>query len=316
MPTTPDTDEIPTFLSTMPRKRSLYVADTYFRESFEDLVAVGGGHIERFCHDHALLLLKPDAVVTHRLGAVLRWVLAGGFGIVWARTVSLGRHGIRALWQYGLNAASRDRRDAADLYVTAGECLLVLLALPGRPESASAVLSALKGPADPHRCRPGHLRHDVGSFNYQLNLVHAADEPADLLRELGVLCDHETRSALYRRMLTAAAGPVPDARAEAFALAARLEAATPRVDLELDRTLCDLAAAVDERPEAGSPAGELLALLGRIRARMSRDWREVLRLAESSGVPVSRWQRIVLATHLLDPYLPGATSLLPDSSAG
>ncbi|GAA3764645.1 hypothetical protein GCM10022225_58370 [Plantactinospora mayteni] len=313
---TPGAQQIPAFLSTLPQKRSLYAVDTYFRESFEDLLAVGGGRIEEFCHDHALLLLKPDAVVSRRLGSVLRWVLAYGFGIVWAATVTIDRHGVRALWQYGLNAASRDRRDAADLYVTASECLLLLLALPGRTEPASLVLSTAKGPADPVRCRPGQLRYDVGSFNYQLNLVHAADEPADLLRELAVLCNHETRAGLYRRTLAGSADPSGDGRSEAFALADRLEAATPKVDLELDRTLGELADAAEARRRSGpgTAAGELVSLIDRIRARCSRDWRTVVRLAESSGVPVNRWQRIVLATHLLDPYVPGATSLLPDAS--
>lgn len=313
---TPGAQEIPAYLSNLPRKRSLYLADTYFRESFEDLCAIGGGRIEQFCHDHALLLLKPDAVVTRRLGRVLRWVLGYGFSIVWAATVTIDRHGIRALWQYGLNAASRDRRDAADLYVTACECLLLLLALPGRPEPASLVLSTVKGPADPVRCRPGQLRYDVGSFNYQLNLVHAADEPADLLRELAVLCNHETRVALYQRTLDRSDGSSPDGRSEAFALVDRLEAATERVDLELDGTLRELADAADARGQGASRAAaqELASLIGRVRRRSSRDWRGVVRLAESSGVPVSRWQRIVLATHLLDPYLPGTTSLLPDSS--
>lgn len=311
---TPGAQQIPAFLSRLPRKRSLYAVDTYFRESFEDLAAIGGGRIEQFCHDHALLLVKPDAVVTRRLGTVLRWVLGYGFSIVWAATVTIDRHGVRALWQYGLNAASRDRRDAADLYVTACECLLLLLALPGRTEPASLVLSAVKGPADPVRCRPGQLRYDVGSFNYQLNLVHAADEPADLLRELAVLCNHDTRAALYRRTLE---HPVaPDGRSEAFALVDRLEAATPEVDLELDRTLRELAEVAETRRDgSGTAAGELVSLIGRVRGRCSRDWRGLVRLAESSGVPVSRWQRIVLATHLLDPYVPGTTSLLPDSSS-
>ncbi len=324
MTTTPMAREIPSYLSRLPRKRSLYAADTYFRESFEDLATVGAGRagasnplVERFCHEHALLLLKPDAVVTRRLRAVLHWVMTYGFSIVWAATVAIDRHGIRALWQYGLNAATRDRRDAADLYVTASDCLLLLLALPGRAEPASALLSEIKGPADPRSCRPGQLRYDVGSFNYQLNLVHAADEPADLLRELAVLCNHETRIALFQQILKRGTSITADRASEAFALVDQLEAATPAVDLELDRTLRDLVVAADAMDGVGSsyPAiRELSYLIGRVRGRTSRDWRGVLRLAEQSGVPVTRWQRIVLATHLLDPYLPGSVSLLPDAS--
>ena len=313
--TTPTTPEIPTYLSRLPQKRLLYAVDTYFRESFEDLTRVAGLSTERFCHDHALLLLKPDAVVTRRLGAVLRWVIASGFTIVCADVVTIDRHGIRALWQYGLNAASRDRRDAADLYVTASDCLLLILALPGRPRAATLVLSEAKGPADPVRCRPGQLRHDVGSFNYQLNLVHTADEPADLLRELAVLCDHETRLTLYRRTLAGR-----DHTAEAFALVRRLEAATPAVDLRIERTLDDLASAatgIAAQPRVRSNRRSAVPVPGTARADRPHTRRRVPRLApvgpagRGCGVPVSRWQRIVLATHLLDPYLPGATSLLP-----
>ncbi|MDG4831890.1 nucleoside-diphosphate kinase [Solwaraspora sp. WMMD1047] len=307
--TTPAALEIPAYLSTLPRKRLLYAVDTYFREGFEDLTQVADS-AERFCHDHALLLLKPDAVVGRRLGAALRWVIANGFTIVWADAVTIDRHGIRALWQYGLNAASRDRRDAADLYVTASECLLVILAMPGRSRAATLLLSEAKGPADPVGCRPGQLRYDVGSVNYQLNLVHTADEPADLLRELAVLCDHETRLALYRRALAAA-----DRSAEAFDLVRRLEAATPAVRLDIEPTLDELAAAARAAADAPDPLPHLLALIARIRAGQSRDWRRLLRLARECGVPVSRWQRIVLATHLLDPYLPGIDSLLPDVSS-
>lgn len=128
-----------------------------------------------------MLLLKPDAVVTRRLAEILRWITARGFAITGVVTVTMDRHAIRALWQYGWNAASRDRRDAADLYVTAGDCLLVVLARPGRREPATLALSRAKGPADVTRCRPGQLRE---LLNFQLNLVHTADEPADLLREL------------------------------------------------------------------------------------------------------------------------------------
>nr|MDT0659627.1 nucleoside-diphosphate kinase [Micromonospora sp. DSM 115978] len=310
--TTPTALEIPAYLSTLPRKRLLYAADTYFREGYEDLTQVAARGTERFCHDHALLLLKPDAVVARRLGAVLRWVIANGFTIVWADAVTIDRHGIRALWQYGLNAASRDRRDAADLYVTASECLLVVLASPGGPRAATLQLSEAKGPADPVGCRPGQLRYDVGSVNYQLNLVHTADEPADLLRELAVLCDHETRLALYRNTLAAA-----DRSAEAFDLVRRLEAATPAVELGIEATLDDLAEAA-VRTAVGDPPGpwsQFFALLGRVRVGQSRDWRTLLRLARECGIPVSRWQCIILATHLLDPYLPGVDSMLPDASS-
>jgi nucleoside diphosphate kinase len=293
----------PAFLSRLPAKLALYETDAYFRDGLEDLTAAAGDAAREFCHGHALLMLKPDAVVTRRLAPALRWVRANGFAITGATTVTMDRHSVRALWHYGLGAASRDRRDAADLYMTATDCLLVILARQDTDEAATVVLNRVKGPADPADCHEGQLRHDLGGFNYQLNLVHAADEPADLVREVGVLCDHDTRMALYHDALAGR-----DATARAFALASRLESAAPAANLELDRTLADLA-----RRAEGAPA--MRSLLSRIRAGRSRDWRSLLRLADDRGIPVDRWQRIVLATHLLDPHLPGVTSLLPDASA-
>lgn len=301
---------IPAFLSGLPDKLALYGTDVHFREGFEDLTtAAAGDSVEEFCHTHALLMLKPDAVVTRRLVPALRWVLARGFSITGAVTVTMNRHSIRALWHYGLGAASRDRRDAADLYMTATDCLLVILARQGPAEAATVVFNRIKGPANPADCHRGQLRHDLGGFNYQLNLVHAADEPADLVREMGVLCDHGTRMALYRDALAGR-----DATARAHALAGRLEAAAPAVNPDLDHTLADLATALAQAPD-GVPTAAMRSLLSRIRSGRSRDWRSLVGLAEDCGIPVDRWQRIVLATHLLDPYLPGVTSLLPDASA-
>jgi nucleoside diphosphate kinase len=303
---------MPAFLSRLPDKLALYETDAYFRDGFEDLTMVAGDSAEEFCHVHALLMLKPDAVVTRRLAPALRWVLANGFAITGATTVTMNRHSIRALWHYGLGAASRDRRDTADLYMTATDCLLVVLSRHHPAEPATVIFNRAKGPADPADCHEGQLRHDLGSFNYQLNLVHAADEAADLVRELAVLCDHDTRLALYRDALAGR-----DATARAYALASRLEAAVPEANLDLDHALADLATDLTRVPAGTprSPVAAMRSLLSRIRSGRSRDWRSLLGLADDCGIPVDRWQRIVLATHLLDPYLPGVTSLLPDASA-
>jgi nucleoside diphosphate kinase len=291
----------PALLSELPEKRARYADDSYFLDGFEDVTEVCGDALGRFCDDHALLLVKPDAVVSRRLSPILTWLTGNGFSVVGAMPLTLSRHAVRALWQYGLNAASRDRRDAADLYMTAGPCVLLMLARPGGTEPATTVLSRAKGPAEPDRCRPGQLRHAAGSFNYQLNLVHTADEPADLVRELAVLCEHETRVSLLRRALGGASD-------DAYAVARRTEAATPEEDLDLHRTLARIAAVAGRAPE-------LHRLVDRIGAGESRDWRRLLRLARERGVPVTTWQHIVVATYLLDPYLPGAAGLLPDASA-
>ncbi|GII77162.1 hypothetical protein Sru01_21440 [Sphaerisporangium rufum] len=306
---------VPEHLSGLPAKRALYAADTYFREVLEDLraaCAADGGSVRRFCHDHTLLLFKPDAAVARKMRPGLELVAARGFSVVAATPVTMNRHSIRALWQYGYPAASRDRRDAADLYMTAGDCLLVLLARPGHARPASVLLSQEKGPARPEDCRPGQLRHELGGTGYQLNLLHAPDEPADLLRELGVLCDAPARALLYRQ-----ARARQDAAAPAHRLAERLEAAAPRAELRAGPVLRALheavAAALARRPR-DVPAG-LPPLLAAVRSGRSRDWRGLLGLLDAGRIEITRWQRIVVATALLDPFEPGRQSLLPDASA-
>jgi nucleoside diphosphate kinase len=304
-------DGIPEFLSDLSEKRILYANDVYFKESFEDLSRVMPGDVDAFCRTHTLMMLKPDAAVTRQVTRALRWVTQNGFIAVGAVRVSMCRHAIRALWQYGLNAASRDRRDAADLYVTAGDCLLVLLACPDATEPATTMLSRIKGPANPGGCHPGQLRHEIGSFNYQLNLVHTADEPADLIRELGVLCDQQMRVRLYEQALAG-----DDRGAEAADLATQLEDAVGAEDLDLGQTILALTSAADSAPSSVAPhrRSALVSLLDEVRAGRSKDWRRVLALADEIGLPIGPWQRIVLATYLLEPYEPGAVSMLPDAS--
>src|SRR5205823_1114562 len=160
-------------LTEQPRKRSLYAVDTYFRESLEDIYSLGEEFARWFCERHALLLVKPDAVVVRKLRAVLDWVTDRGFLVVAVAPVAMGR--------------------------------------------------------------PGELRHDLGSLNYQLNLVHAADDPADLVRELAVLYDHPTRMSLLRRVATGV-----DATREANEAIQRLEVENPSVSIDLAKVLDEI----------------------------------------------------------------------------
>ena len=87
------------------------------------------------------------------------------------------------------------------------------------------------------------LRYEVGSLNYQLNLVHTADEPADMIRELGVLCERELRVDLIRRALSGA-----DSRDDAYQLAKQAEATTSEVNLDLNHALLEICTGVDRIP--------------------------------------------------------------------
>lgn len=61
-------------------------------------------------------------------------------------------------------------------------------------------LQQFKGPTLPRQRAAHHLRAGLGPPNRLLNFVHAADEPADVLREVGLLLDRPTRRVVIERM--------------------------------------------------------------------------------------------------------------------
>jgi hypothetical protein len=303
---------LPDWLSAVPAKRALFAVDTHFRESWEDLTALGGAARE-LAHRHALVLLKPDAVAARKLEPTLCWLAEQQAVVVAAERGRLCRHQTRAMWRYQWNVATRDRRDLADLLVAAGESLLLVVRLPDGPVPAAVRLSNRKGPADPGRRRPWQLRHRLGGGNYLINFVHVADEPADLVRELGVLCGHMDRRRVYRAMLDGA-----DRSAQAREQVARLYRNTPERDLGLDGVIHRLKRRLDGADRSGARGGdpaaadELAAALARMEAGPPADWRGIRPLAERAGLAMHPWDEIVLGTSLMVASEPGTAPVLSD----
>src|SRR5438270_8110612 len=196
------------------------------------------------------------------------------------------------MWQFQWNSATRERRDLADLLTVAGESLLVIVRLPDDPVPATVRLSSLKGPADPARREPHHLRTILGYGNFLLNYVHAADEPADLVRELGILFGAERRRAVYDALIRGA-----DASDVARRHAADLYAEIPAVDVTLDTTLANVRRQLAERNGHGEPSAP-------------SDWRELSRRARDAGAPLALREELVIGTHLMEHTEPGLSQIL------
>jgi nucleoside diphosphate kinase len=284
-------------------KRQLYSVDTYFRDSWEDLSRLARTEADPVTSRHAFLLLKPDAVVRRRLTVALDWLTARGWIVVHAHRFRVNRWAVRAFWQYQWNTATRDRREMADSYMAATDSLVLILRAGIDQGWATSALTRVKGVSDPIECRPGSLRHALGTLNQQLNLVHTADEPADLVREVGICCTAAERATVYRAMADRI-----DAAETAYRLAARMEAEQEELDLSLDAT-------VHRVIERVSLSGELRARLGGLLAGEPVDWRELVELADRCGVALSGWDRVALGTYLLIPTLAGVAPLIPDASA-
>ncbi|HZN20293.1 MAG TPA: hypothetical protein VFB84_19195 [Micromonosporaceae bacterium] len=65
------------------------------------------------------------------------------------------------------------------------------------PDSAADRLTGLKGKSDPRLGRPGELRTELGAMNKIINLVHSAEETADVVRECAILLDEATLSRVW-----------------------------------------------------------------------------------------------------------------------
>ncbi|GAA2726947.1 hypothetical protein GCM10010439_31310 [Actinocorallia aurantiaca] len=235
-------EPVPAALSALPRKRALFSVDSYFRDGWDDLLAVVPDPwtlLDR----HATLLLKPDAVAGRRLEAALEWLLEQDAVIVAAEAVALDRHSTRAMWWYQWNVATKERRDLADALVRAGDSLLLVARLPEAPIPATLRLSNLKGPADPARREPWQLRHRLDNDDFLVNFVHTADEPADLVREFGVLLDGPDRRRVYADLVAGA-----DQEAKARTLVEELYRRSPAHDLSRES-----ARERGERGEADEP---------------------------------------------------------------
>ncbi|MGV9565184.1 nucleoside-diphosphate kinase [Streptomyces sp. NPDC003480] len=282
-------------LTCHPAKRRLYGADTYYQEAHEQL-AVLTDDVTGFAHRHATLLLKPDAVVARRLEAAVDWLTGRGFRIVGAAVTRLTRTMIRSLWYFQWNLATPYRRRLAALFLEDADAL-VLLVRPARDPGipASVELTGLKGPTDPDARRPGQLRHLLGRHSYLLNLVHTADEPADVLRELAVHFDATARGRLFRSALAD-----EDRTADALELAGRLYAATKPRDLDFEPARQRLRDAV-HRHTGTDPAATPRTLL-------ETAWEE--------GIDLDPWDTVIVGSKVLPMRVPGRAPVLDGADAG
>ncbi|MFF5402499.1 hypothetical protein ACFY8K_11470 [Streptomyces misionensis] len=274
------------------RKADLYAVDQYFREA----VWTFGDIAERML-GIALCMLKSEATAGRRLRPALRILREAGFHPVDVVRFRHDRMTIREVWRYQFNIASRERIEAMDVILPSTETVaLVLRDEHWRPGAVPAAvrLNALKGPADPAQRKPEHLRHQLGVVSGLFNFTHISDEPADVLRELAVICDEPRRDLIRRRILDD-----HDARPDALDVFQELEDRHPEHDFDLEASWRRLAAA----------DGPLAAEGGR-----RPGLREMLDLTHRTSLDdPHRWDLLTVVTHLLTAMnVEGVTPTVPN----
>jgi nucleoside diphosphate kinase len=294
-------------ISADPAKLERYARDIAFREAWTDLAACWGDEAEEILSRRAFVLFKPETVLMRRLEEATAELERHGFAPVLWRLVRLDRNLIRGVWRYELAEAPLATLAAVDVVATAGVCLLVGLR-DDRPEPgryASARLASLKGPTRQAERRPGQIRYRLRSPAVLLNFLHTPDEPADAVRELGVLFAADERLALFHELRAARDVSLEPAFAAAYA-------ETPPHALDLDASL-ELLAREHDAPEADTIS---TLLRGGATAADEELVVRLIRWLDTRAAGLPRPDRGVLAAHLIGlvprlegpaaaPYTPG-----------
>lgn len=315
-------------------KAGRYSDDIYFRESWRQACELLPDP-RPVLRASTYVLIKPETVATGGVERLLTLIRDRGYRLLDLLPVPLERHRTRALWQYQLNAAPLATLATVDLIISCGPAAIALLAEePGARQaglSASERLSAMKGVSFGTR-RPTDLRTLMGGTTRLFSYLHVPDEPADLVRELGIWFDHTARHRVYRTLAGAGAGAdaggagVADEPAIMEA-ARRLERGVGVIDLDLDRALDTLARTVAAGGAAagdGAAGGGVADAAGggvadAARVRQVRNWLSgegeattlldlVHWLSGLAGVPA--WDRALIAAHLVQRERPERPPLL------
>ncbi len=147
-------------------------------------------NLKEFLWNTAALILRPDAVAGGQAENILPVLRDYGFVPVAFAPVSFSLAQTRELWRYQANVSTTERLRLLDLIMTSGPSVYILLQDQTVRNSAPATvhLTHLKGTAIVKNRRPWHLRTVTGPLVTNiLSYVHVSDDPADVVREIGVL---------------------------------------------------------------------------------------------------------------------------------
>ncbi|MEJ1962180.1 MAG: hypothetical protein WDO56_11810 [Gammaproteobacteria bacterium] len=279
-------------LTSNSQKRARFEEDLYFRECWADVVNAFGAAAGAMARELALLSVKPDAVVGRRLHGVLQYLTDHDFVSVSVAPTSLCRHSMREIWRYDWQPYPTDRLEFSTCWYVSAQILVFLcrdrsagLALP-----AAARLSELKGSFLPQQRSVSSMRSVLRPPNRVLNFVHVSDEPADVVRELGIYFDPATR----RRLLSDVhVNWEHDCRGQVLVEIQRLESVFPAHDLDVDRSLARIAK-VSTTHSAGAEA-----IRAYIKTQRHLSWAELCSILDPADARVDRWDFICIASHVI-----------------
>lgn len=285
-------------------KPALFATDIYFRECWAEAAVRWPIDTAGVARRLGLLIFKPDAIVGRRVERAVDFTTRHGFRVVSASIVHLNRHVSAELWRYNWNFATVDRIRLSSLLYDACNTLVLVMAnadpaADRTPVPVSVRLSELKGAASKPAGDGTRMRELLGMPNRLLNFVHIADEPADIIRELGIVFDAAERRALLDDVAQVLDGLGP---ADVATPTSYLYQTVDEHDLDFGRSLERLVANGAMSPEAAA---------GMRKAGGSRSltWSELTRVIALDKHNL--WDFLTVGTTLLCDEREGHVDLLP-----
>lgn len=300
--------EVPIELAESARRRDLYSVDTYFREAWHDCLEEWRADAIGRTRSITFVVVKPDGIVGRKVEPILNFLTSHGLKLSSWALFTYTRHIIREAWRYQFNVATMARIAIVDILLLATPSLfLVFEGSDDNPVTPTAIrLSRLKGPVNSRERAAHHLRSVLESPAPLLNFVHTADEPADVVRELGVCFDVPERLRLLREVARSG-----DPSHSLLPVVTELYDRYPRHDLSLDKSL----QRIEEncRRDISMRDTIVLEALGdcaRIRGGEPVDWSILSRRLSAGNVETDLWDRIVVGASLTQCDVAGVEPLL------
>jgi nucleoside diphosphate kinase len=139
------------------------------------------------CDRLAFLLVRPDAVRQGLTSTVLNHTSAAGLRVADAEVVRPHPRLLEEIYRYTqvslMGAGSRPMWWYLPRYYELGPAIVVLLMSDPGPQTASEILTEIKGPSNPADTKPGQIRYDCGSQNMVMCVVHSSEDTNSALRE-------------------------------------------------------------------------------------------------------------------------------------
>ncbi len=277
---------------------SVYASEPYLRESIADADAVLGKYLQGFTQRYASILIKPDAIVGRRATLIWDYLRDHGFRIVQAMPFQFDRLMVRELWRYSMNISTNAKFALVDSIHAASQSIYLLLE-DQTPEcaagSATVRLHHLKGSAFASERSRNSIRSVAKSPNEMLVLVHTPDEPLEMLREIGLLFDHENRKNLFESALHMLDENVAQQREEIASIIAQIESSTPVHELDLKISTARLREHFSTPPENLSP---------------NEIWERIIQTSWSSKDSTAFWDSIMVGSSVIDLSIAGMRKLI------